>query len=127
MNLSSHERWSRPGRWICDLGGARLYLAPRAKHDRSARRRYRCPTGAISRPNHHTMVSRSSTERTPINHQLRLDVIDHAVTRRPEPVRSHIAYQSAVLPHLEITPQRPHWLADDTVLIGPVSQLQIPC
>jgi hypothetical protein len=28
---------------------------------------------------------------------------------------------SAVLPHLEITPRRPHWLADDAVLIGPVS------
>jgi hypothetical protein len=28
---------------------------------------------------------------------------------------------SAVLPHLEITPQRPGWLAEDVVLIGPVS------
>src|SRR5712671_1155491 len=35
--------------------------------------------------------------------------------------------RKTLLPHLEITPPRPHWLADDTVLIGPVSQLQIPC
>jgi len=38
------------------------------------------------------MVSRSSDREDTINHQLRLDVIDRAVARRPEPVRSHIAY-----------------------------------
>jgi hypothetical protein len=33
---------------------------------------------------------------------------------------------SAVLPHQEITPPRPHWVADDAVLIEPVSDFEFP-
>ncbi|SRR6266849_9295632 len=33
---------------------------------------------------------------------------------------------SRVLPHAELTPQRPDWVADDAVLIAPVSGLKFP-
>src|SRR5258706_10249730 len=52
----------------------------------------------------------------------------YSAIRREVPIRifSIALKQFGLLPPAETTWQRPHWLADDTVLIGPVSHFKFP-
>src|SRR6266446_3729389 len=75
----------------------------------------------LSIPDIENSCSRDSSRKTPPS-------VGSARFSSPKtrPLPANPTGMSAVLPHLEITPQRPDWLADDTVLIGPVSHFKFP-